>query len=43
MGIPQMIILGEKSFKEGKVEFKIRGEDKISLLNLDEVTNKTLN
>jgi prolyl-tRNA synthetase len=42
MGIPQMIILGEKSFKEGKVEFKIRGEDKISLLNLDEVINKTL-
>ena len=42
MGIPQMIILGEKSFKEGKVEFKMRGEDKISLLNLDEVINKTL-
>ena len=42
MGIPQMIILGEKSFKEGKVEFKVRGEDKISLLNLDDVINKTL-
>ena len=42
IGIPQMIIIGEKSFKERKVEFKIRGEDKITLLNLDEVINKTL-
>ena len=42
IGIPQMIIIGEKSFKEGKVEIKIRGEDKITLLNLDEVINKTL-
>ena len=42
IGIPQMIIIGEKSFKEGKAEFKLRGEDKITLLNLDEVINKTL-
>ena len=42
IGIPQMIIIGEKSFKEGKVELKKRGEDKITLLNLDEVINKTL-
>ena len=42
IGIPQMIIIGEKSFKEGKVEIKIRGEDKITLLKLDEVINKAL-
>ena len=42
IGIPQMVIIGEKSFKEGKVELKKRGEDKITLLNLDEVINKTL-
>ena len=42
IGIPQMIIIGEKSFKEGKVEFKVRGEDKITTLNLDEAINRTL-
>ena len=42
IGIPQMVIIGEKSFKEGKIELKKRGEDKITLLNLDEVINKTL-
>ena len=42
IGIPQMIIIGDKSFKEGKAEFKIRGEDKITSLNLDEIINKAL-
>ena len=40
IGIPQMIIIGEKSFRENKVEFKIRGEDKIVSLIPDEVLNK---
>ena len=40
IGIPQMIIIGEKSFRENKVEFKIRGEDKIVSLTPDEVLNK---
>ena len=40
IGIPQMIIVGEKSFRENKVEFKIRGEDKIVSLIPDEVLNK---
>ena len=42
IGIPQMIIIGEKSFRENKVEFKIRGEDKIVSLIPDEVLNKIL-
>ena len=42
IGIPQMIIIGEKSFKEGKVELKVRGEDKITTLDLDEIINKIL-
>jgi len=42
IGIPQMIIIGEKSFKEGKVELKVRGEDKITTLDLDETINKIL-
>ena len=42
IGIPQMIIIGEKSFRENKVEFKIRGEDKIVSLTPDEVLNKIL-
>ena len=40
IGIPQMIIIGEKSFRENKVEFKMRGEDKIVSLTPDEVLNK---
>ena len=40
IGIPQMIIIGDKSFRENKVEFKIRGEDKIVSLTPDEVLNK---
>ena len=40
IGIPQMIIIREKSFRENKVEFKIRGEDKIVSLTPDEVLNK---
>ena len=40
IGIPQMIIIGEKSFRENKVELKIRGEDKIVSLTPDEVLNK---
>ena len=40
IGIPQMIIIGEKSFRENKVEFKMRGEDKIVSLIPDEVLNK---
>ena len=40
IGIPQMIIIGEKSFRENKVEFKIRGEDKIVSLTPDEDLNK---
>ena len=39
IGIPQMIIIGEKSFRENKVEFKMRGEDKIVSLIPDEVLN----
>jgi len=35
-----MIIIGEKSFRENKVEFKMRGEDKIVSLIPDEVLNK---
>ena len=42
IGIPQMIIIGEKSFRENKVEFKMRGEDKIVSLIPDEVLNKIL-
>ena len=42
IGIPQMIIIGEKSFRENKVEFKMRGEDKIVPLIPDEVLNKIL-
>ena len=42
IGIPQMIIIGEKSFRENKVEFKMRGEDKIVSLTPDEVLNKIL-
>ena len=37
LGIPQMIIVGEKSFKENKVEFKKRDEEKTTLLGLQEV------
>jgi len=40
IGIPQMIIIGEKSFRENKVEFKMRGENKIVSLTPDEVLNK---
>ena len=40
IGIPQMIIIGEKSFRENKVEFKMRGENKIVSLIPDEVLNK---
>ena len=40
IGIPQMIIIGEKSFRENKVEFKVRGEDKIVSLIPDEALNK---
>ena len=40
IGIPQMIIIGDKSFRENKVEFKMRGEDKIVSLIPDEVLNK---
>ena len=42
IGIPQMIIIGEKSFRENKVEFKMRGEDKIVSFIPDEVLNKIL-
>jgi len=42
IGIPQMIIIGEKSFKEGKVELKVRGENKITTLDLDEIINKII-
>ena len=42
IGIPQMIIIGEKSFKEGKVELKARGENKITTLDLDEIINKII-
>ena len=37
IGIPRMIILGEKSFQEKKVEFKIRGEEKIRLIKREEI------
>ena len=40
IGIPQMIIIGEKSFRENKVEFKVRGEDKIVSLIPEEALNK---
>ena len=40
IGIPRMIILGEKSFKDNKVEFKIRGQEKISLLVPEEIEDK---
>jgi len=40
IGIPRMIILGEKSFKDNKVEFKIRGQEKISQLVLEEIEDK---
>ena len=43
IGIPQMIVIGEKSFKENKVEFKLRGENKIISINPDEVLNKIKN
>lgn len=40
LGIPQMIIVGEKSFKENKVEFKKRNEEKTTLLRLQEVLTR---
>jgi len=40
IGLPQMIIIGEKSFKENKVEFKLRGKDKIISITPDEVLEK---
>ena len=40
LGIPQMIIVGEKSFKENKVEFKKRDEEKTTLLGLQEVLTR---
>ena len=40
IGIPQMIIVGEKSFKEKKVEFKVRQQEKTQLLSQDEVLQK---
>ena len=40
IGIPRMIILGEKSFKDNKVEFKIRGQEKISQLAPEELEDK---
>ena len=40
IGIPRMIILGEKSFKDNKVEFKIRGQEKISQLVPEEIEDK---
>ena len=40
LGIPQMIIIGEKSFKENKVEFKKRDEEKTTLLGLQEVLTR---
>jgi len=43
IGIPQIIVIGEKSFKENKVEFKLRGENKIISLSPDEVLNKIKN
>ena len=35
-----MIIVGEKSFKEKKVEFKVRQQEKTQLLSQDEVLQK---
>ena len=43
IGIPQIIVIGEKSFKENKVEFKLRGENKITSLSPDEVLHKIKN
>ena len=40
IGIPRMVILGEKSFKDNQVEFKIRGEEKISRLAPEEIEDK---
>ena len=40
IGIPRMIIVGEKSFKDNKVEFKIRGQEKISQLVPEEIEDK---
>tara|TARA_B100000686_G_scaffold15675_1_gene14804 strand:+ start:60998 stop:62266 length:1269 start_codon:yes stop_codon:yes gene_type:complete len=40
IGIPEMIIVGEKSFKENKLELKIRGEEKTTLLDKEEFLNR---
>ena len=37
IGIPKMIILGEKSFKESKVELKIRSKEGVSLIDIIEL------
>ena len=37
IGIPKMIILGEKSFKENKLELKVRGKEGVSLININEL------
>ena len=37
IGIPKMIILGEKSFKENKVELKIRSKEGVSLIDIIEL------
>ena len=40
IGIPLMIIIGEKSYKENKVELKRRGQDKVELISPNEVALK---
>ena len=37
IGIPKMIILGEKSFKENKVELKVRSKEGVSLIDIIEL------
>ncbi len=40
IGIPKMIIIGDKSFKENKLELKNRGEEKTTLLDKEEIYSK---
>ena len=40
IGIPLMIIIGKKSYKENKVELKRRGQDKVELISPSEIALK---
>ena len=42
IGIPYQIIIGPRDLKNGKIEFKIRSENKKELFDIKEITAKLI-